>query len=42
MTLFEGYDMSLLFVEVNSFVHPGLESGGDFLHKVDHGGYLDI
>ena len=29
-------------MEVNGFVHPGLEGGGNFLHRVDHGGYLDV
>ena len=34
--------MSLLLVEVNGLFHPGLESGGNFLHAVDHGSELDV
>ena len=42
MSFFESNDASFLLVEVDGFVHPGLEGGGDFLHRVDRGGYLDV
>ena len=42
MSFLKCQDVGFLFVEADGFVHPGLESGGDFLHRVDHGGYLDV
>ena len=34
--------MSFLLVEVDGFFHPSFESGGNFLHGVDHGSDLDV
>ena len=42
MSLLEGYNASFLLVEVDGLFHPSLESGGNFLHGVDHGSDLDI
>ena len=42
MSFFNSNDASLLLVEVDGFVHPSLESIGDFLYSVDHGGNLDV
>ena len=42
MSLFESYDMGFLLVEVNGLFHPSLESGGNFLHGVDHGSDLGV
>ena len=39
---YESDDVSLLFMEVDSFVHPSFQSNRDFLHGVDHGGDLDV
>ena len=38
----ESNNTSLLLMEVNGCVHPGLKSVRDFLHGVDHGGNLNI
>ena len=42
MSLLESYDTSFLLVEVDGLFHPSLESGGNFLHGIDHGSELDI
>ena len=42
MSLLESYDISFLLVEVDGLFHPSLESGGNFLHGIDHGSELDI
>ena len=42
MSFLESNDASFLLMEVNGFAHPGLESVRDLLHRVDHGGDLDV
>ena len=42
MSLLESQNVSFLFVKINGLFHPGFEGGGDFLHRVNHGDYLDI
>ena len=42
MSPFEGQDVSFLLMKVDGLLHPDFEGGGNFLHRVDHGGYLEI
>ena len=42
MSFLESNDASLLFVEVDGFVHPTHKDFWDFFHGVDHGGDLDV
>ena len=42
MSLLKSDVVSLLLVEVDSFVHPTFKSVWDLLHRVDHGGDLDV
>ena len=42
MSFLKSDNASLLFMEINGFVHPSFQSSRDFLHGVDHGGNLDV
>ena len=42
MSFLESDNMSLLFMEVNGFVHPFFWNIWDFLHGVDYGGNLNV
>ena len=42
MPFLESDDVSLLFMEVDGFVHPSFQSSRHLLHGVDHGGDLDV